>query len=80
MKPNVREFSKGGATFDDGSSQPVDAVVMCTGYSIDLPFLADATAVLKDNDLHLYKNVFRVSSLPPFSLHPCYPTVVSTAR
>ena len=65
MKPNVKEFSKAAATFDDGSTQPIDAVVMCTGYSIDLPFLVDVADVLKENDVHLYKNVFRASALRP---------------
>lgn len=48
--------------FTDGSSTQVDDIVVCTGYSIELPFLSDhdRTDVVDEgtNVLQLYKNVF----------------------
>ena len=40
VRPNVVEFkSDGSCVFTDGSNQVFDAVVLCTGFTIDLPFL-----------------------------------------
>ena len=54
--------SNGRVRFVDGRVDTIDVVVQCTGYTIDLPFLApDLRQALLDeeaNELKLYKNVF----------------------
>ena len=49
-------------TFDDGSRGDFDVIIVCTGYRIDLPFMADdlkANFVSEErNTIRLYKNVF----------------------
>ena len=39
VKPNVRELQGGNVVFDDGSVEPVDAIVHATGYKVTFPFL-----------------------------------------
>lgn len=49
------------ATFKDGSSQRVDAIVLCTGYRHHFPFLPDALRLRTANRLYpvpLYKGMF----------------------
>ena len=37
----MKQFEKDGVVFTDGSREGADHVILCTGYSIDLPFLKD---------------------------------------
>lgn len=47
VKPGIRGLSASAATFVDGSSTPVDAVILATGYRVDLrPMLPDTPKVL----------------------------------
>jgi dimethylaniline monooxygenase (N-oxide forming) len=39
MKPNVRELQGAQVAFDDGSVEPVDAIILATGYRTSFPFL-----------------------------------------
>ncbi len=43
--------------FDDGTSEEFDTVIACTGYQIDLPFVAREVAEVKDNSVDLYKRM-----------------------
>ena len=40
LKPNVKEISKRGVTFDDNSYQDYDVIIYCTGYKYSFPFLS----------------------------------------
>ena len=47
--------------FTDGSSQPFDAIIMCTGYIFHFPFLPDELRLETHNCLYpdnLYKGIF----------------------
>ena len=49
------------AHFQDGTSKPVDAVVLCVGYQHHFPFLADGLRLKTKNRLYpgsLYKGIF----------------------
>ena len=38
VQKNIREFSEEGVIFENGSKAKFDAVVLCTGYKMSLPF------------------------------------------
>ena len=49
------------ATFKDGTTANVDAIILCTGYQHHFPFLADELRLKTDNrlwPLNLYKGIF----------------------
>ncbi|XP_048744656.2 flavin-containing monooxygenase 5-like isoform X2 [Ostrea edulis] len=60
--PNVLNIEGSKVTFVNGESAEFDAIVMCTGYKIDLPFLSEELkkTILNEetNSINLYKNVF----------------------
>ncbi|XP_075244772.1 flavin-containing monooxygenase 5-like isoform X2 [Convolutriloba macropyga] len=67
IKGNVKTIHKSTATFEDDSSEDFDAILLCTGYSVNLDFLDQSikSKVVKDkeeNELQLYKQMF----LPEF--------------
>jgi dimethylaniline monooxygenase (N-oxide forming) len=58
-KPNVAELLGDRVKFEDGSVDPVDVIVWCTGYKVTFPFFDEGLICAPDNDLPLYKRVFR---------------------
>ena len=45
--------------FEDGSSEPIDLIVWCTGYKVSFPFFDESFISAPDNDLPLYRRVFK---------------------
>lgn len=60
IRPNIARFDKDTVHFTDGSAEPFDVVVYCTGYRISFPFLATDLINPADNVVELYLRV-----LPP---------------
>jgi hypothetical protein len=59
-KPAIEELAGGEVQFADGSREPVDAIVWCTGYRVGIPYL-DREIVGEDpSELPLYKRVFHL--------------------
>ena len=58
-KPNVRSLDGANVTFEDGSSEPIDVIVWCTGYKVTFPFFSEGFISAPDNDLPLYRRVFK---------------------
>ena len=58
-KPNVAELMGDRVKFDDGSVEPVDVIVWCTGYKVTFPFLDEDLLSAPDNDLPLFRRVFK---------------------
>ena len=59
--PLLTHVSKNTCEFKDGSSQEIDAIIMCTGYLHHFPFLPDSLRLQTDNrlwPLGLYKGIF----------------------
>ena len=54
-KPNIAELTERTARFADGSEEPADVVVYCTGYKVTFPFLDPALIAAPDNDLPLFR-------------------------
>jgi hypothetical protein len=58
-KPNLTELEGGRVRFDDGTVEDVDVIVWCTGYKVTFPFFDEGFLSAPDNDLPLFKRVFR---------------------
>ena len=58
-KPNVSELQGGRVKFEDGSAEDVDVIVWCTGYKVTFPFFDLDFVSAPDNDLPLYRRVFK---------------------
>lgn len=59
-KPNLVRVDTEHAYFADGSSEKIDAIILCTGYLHHFPFLAEELRLKTDNrlwPLDLYKGV-----------------------
>jgi dimethylaniline monooxygenase (N-oxide forming) len=59
IKPNLERLEGDRVRFCDGTVEPVDAIVYCTGYHVRFPFLDPAIADAPDNDLPLFHRVFK---------------------
>ncbi|XP_063713697.1 flavin-containing monooxygenase 5-like [Symsagittifera roscoffensis] len=63
LKGNIQEVQKSTVTFNDGTREEFDAILMCTGYDINLDFLDDQIKRMvlnskRENEIELYKQVF----------------------
>jgi dimethylaniline monooxygenase (N-oxide forming) len=57
VKPSIDTFEGDCVRFTDGSSEPVDVVIYCTGYKVSLPFLNEATIGRDSRQIPLYRRV-----------------------
>jgi len=58
VKPEIAELAGERVRYADGSEEPADLIVYCTGYKISFPFFDDGLISAPDNRLVLYKRVF----------------------
>jgi cation diffusion facilitator CzcD-associated flavoprotein CzcO len=58
-KPNVASLDGGRVRFEDGTTEDVDVIVWCTGYKVTFPFFDGDFISAPDNDLPLYRRVFK---------------------
>jgi cation diffusion facilitator CzcD-associated flavoprotein CzcO len=59
FKPAIASLDGAGVRFVDGSVEPIDVIVWCTGYKVSFPFFAEDFIAAPDNLLALYRRVFR---------------------
>lgn len=57
-KPNLRRLCGDRVEFADGSIEPADAIIYCTGYQVSFPFFDPAFLSAPENELPLYRRVF----------------------
>lgn len=57
MKPDIDRLDGDGVVFSDGTREPVDAIILATGYRIAFPFLDGAVIAPDDNRVRLYRHV-----------------------
>lgn len=58
-KPNIAELLGSQVRFTDGSVEDVDVIVYCTGYKVTFPFFDENFLSAPDNDLPLFRRVFK---------------------
>lgn len=58
-RPNIAELLGDSVRFTDGTVEPVDVIIYCTGYKVTFPFFEDSFLAAADNDLPLFRRVFR---------------------
>jgi dimethylaniline monooxygenase (N-oxide forming) len=57
VKPNIDRLAGGRVHFTDGSAEPVDVVIYCTGYKISFPFLDERSIGAGGDHIALYRRV-----------------------
>ncbi len=58
-KPNLAAMEGDQVRFQDGSREPVDVIVWCTGYRVSFPFFQEGFISAPENDLPLFKRLFK---------------------
>jgi hypothetical protein len=58
-KPNIAELAGDSVRFTDGSVEKVDVIIYCTGYKVTFPFFEESFISAPENDLPLYRRVFK---------------------
>ena len=58
-KPNVETLQGDRVRFADGTLEPVDVIVWCTGYKVTFPFFDEGFISAPRNELPLYRRVFK---------------------
>jgi dimethylaniline monooxygenase (N-oxide forming) len=58
-KPTLAELKGDRVRFADGSEERADVIVYCTGYKVTFPFFDPSFIAAPDNDLPLYRRVFK---------------------
>jgi cation diffusion facilitator CzcD-associated flavoprotein CzcO len=58
-KPNIGALEGDRVRFEDGSVEQIDVIVYCTGYKVAFPFFDEDLISAPDNDLPLFKRVFK---------------------
>ncbi|MBV9193102.1 MAG: NAD(P)-binding domain-containing protein [Solirubrobacterales bacterium] len=58
-KPNLAALEGEQVRFVDGSREPIDVIVWCTGYKVTFPFFDADFIAAPGNDLPLFRRVFK---------------------
>jgi hypothetical protein len=58
-KPKIASLEGDRVRFADGAEEQVDVIVWCTGYKVSLPFFDEDFISAADNDLPLFRRVFK---------------------
>ena len=59
VKPNISELKGNTVLFEDGTEVEADVIVYCTGYKVSFPFFDEDFLSAPDNDLPLFRRVFK---------------------
>ena len=57
-KPDIRQFTRTGAVFADGSEETFDLVLLATGYEYRIPYLDESLFTWNQGHPELYLNLF----------------------
>lgn len=58
-KPNIEELKGDRVRFADGTEVEADLIIYCTGYKVTFPFFDEDFLSAPDNDLPLFRRVFK---------------------
>jgi cation diffusion facilitator CzcD-associated flavoprotein CzcO len=81
-KPNVSELQRDRVRFEDGTVEPVDAIIYATGYKISFPFFDETFISAPGNVIRLYKRMWKpgVDDLAFIGLGQAIPTIFPFAE
>jgi dimethylaniline monooxygenase (N-oxide forming) len=57
VKPNIDRLEGDKVRFVDGTTEPIDVIIYCTGYEITFPFLSPDLVQVEQNRIPLYRRV-----------------------
>ena len=58
-KPNIAALEDERVRFEDGTTEQIDVIIWCTGYKVTFPFFDHDFISAPDNDLPLFRRVFK---------------------
>jgi cation diffusion facilitator CzcD-associated flavoprotein CzcO len=58
-RPQIESLQGDAVAFVDGSREPIDVIIWCTGYNVTFPFFDPSFISAPDNDLPLFRRVFK---------------------
>lgn len=58
-RPGIRSLAGSGVEFEDGSEEPVDLIIWCTGYKVSFPFFDPGLISAPGNDLPLWERMIK---------------------
>lgn len=81
-KPDVAELGSDRVRFADGSVEPIDAIILATGYKVSFPFFDSQFISAPGNVLRLYKRMFKpgIDDLAFIGLGQAIPTIFPFAE
>jgi hypothetical protein len=74
IKPNIKMLHDTEVTFEDGSSEKIDAIIYATGYKPTFPFLKPELFKLDDGHASLYRRMLPLKSPGLYMLGLIQPT------
>ncbi|MDX2052279.1 MAG: NAD(P)-binding domain-containing protein [Polyangiaceae bacterium] len=72
-KPAIRRYLGHQVEFLDGTQEPIDAVIYCTGYRVSFPFFDPDLVSAPNNELSLFHRVFHPEHPGLFFVGLCQP-------
>jgi dimethylaniline monooxygenase (N-oxide forming) len=73
VKPNVKCLEGDLVRFEDNSLEYVDVIVYCTGYQVSFPFFDQNFISAPDNDMPLFRRIFKPNIDNVFFIGLCQP-------
>lgn len=73
MKPNIKALEGSRVRFVDDSTVEADFIIYCTGYRVSFPFFERTFLEVRDNELPLFKRVFKPDRPNLFFAGLCQP-------
>ncbi len=72
-KPNIEALEGDAVRFTDGSVEKADTIIYATGYKVTFPFFDEDFISAPDNDLPLFRRVFKPDINNVFFIGLCQP-------
>jgi cation diffusion facilitator CzcD-associated flavoprotein CzcO len=61
-KPGIASLERDAVVFTDGSREPCEVIIWCTGYRVTIPFLDDSFVGPDPQELPLYKRILHMDT------------------
>lgn len=75
IKLNIQELCAGSVLFEDGTSEPVDAIIYATGYRASFPFIDKEVFAVENDQVTLYRRMIMPKAPGLFMEELVQPTI-----